>query len=218
MAITSECPNVPAPLLMHCESGDDDLGTHALEFKEARFWHFGVNFFARTLFHCHFKWDTKETSVDVYNRHIRGLCKPATVRDFSCYWLVKPDGQATVGFYMKLFLFHYCNVVRYFRCWGRILIYGPGDNIVLSHTSNKGCKQCTSEFRVHQGKTQWISSSLGEDLVNFGDDPVDLEVDRGRRRSIWPGGGSPEAGGGRQVANVGWRVTARGGCEDGLGF
>ncbi|KAI8537707.1 hypothetical protein RHMOL_Rhmol09G0045600 [Rhododendron molle] len=85
MAITSECPNDPAPLLMHCASGDDDLGTHALEFNEARFWHFGDNFFGRTLFHCHFKWDTKETSVDVYNRHIRGLCKPATVRDYSCY-------------------------------------------------------------------------------------------------------------------------------------
>ncbi|KAE9450590.1 hypothetical protein C3L33_17509, partial [Rhododendron williamsianum] len=85
MAITSECPNDPAPLLMHCASGDDDLGTHALEFKEARFWHFGDNFFGKTLFHCHFKWDTKETSVDVYNRHIRGLCKPATVRDYSCY-------------------------------------------------------------------------------------------------------------------------------------
>lgn len=95
MRVISGIPNNPNPLRLQCKSGDDDLGMHELKTGEALDWHFGINIFGRTLFFCHFYWGAKDQVFDVFNTHMDIKdCLPSKVkhRDYSCYWLAKPDG------------------------------------------------------------------------------------------------------------------------------
>ncbi|KAI3469899.1 hypothetical protein Pfo_026562 [Paulownia fortunei] len=43
-------------LIVHCKSGDDDLGEHFLDKGDDWHWKFRVNFFRSTLFFCHVQW------------------------------------------------------------------------------------------------------------------------------------------------------------------
>lgn len=94
MHIISDIPNnQPLPLRLQCKSKDNNLGMHSLIRGEELAWHFGYSFFSHTFFFCHFYWGSKSQVFDVFNkRTISHECLPATSRDYSCYWLVKPDG------------------------------------------------------------------------------------------------------------------------------
>lgn len=85
MRIISGVPNNPKPLLIHCKSKDDDLGPHVLKTGEELDWHFGLDFFLRSVFTCSFNWDSKEQIIVVFKAHFFHYYK-------SCNWLVKPDG------------------------------------------------------------------------------------------------------------------------------
>ena len=88
--IISEVPNTPSPLRFRCQSKDDDLGTHTLNTSQEFNWKFTPNIFGRTLFFCHFYWDDKDKSFDVFNYKLSPLCSGGLHSD--CYWVVKPDG------------------------------------------------------------------------------------------------------------------------------
>ncbi|KAG5560487.1 hypothetical protein RHGRI_003714 [Rhododendron griersonianum] len=47
-------PGVPDTLQVHCQSKDDDLGTHGLKNGQEINWTFKPNLFDTTLFFCHF--------------------------------------------------------------------------------------------------------------------------------------------------------------------
>ena len=72
------------------KSKDDDLGTHTLRTGQEFNWEFTPNFFGRTLFFCHFYWDTKDKSFAVFDNRLSYLCSKTF--NSNCYWVVKPDG------------------------------------------------------------------------------------------------------------------------------
>ncbi|KAH7853584.1 hypothetical protein Vadar_004384 [Vaccinium darrowii] len=88
MHIINGVPDNPKPLQLHCASADDDIGTRVLINGEELDWHFNINFFGTTLYHCHFNWDSKDKSIVVFK------VKGSTHWHYcnQCYWLVKPDG------------------------------------------------------------------------------------------------------------------------------
>ncbi|KAL7148281.1 hypothetical protein ABFS83_06G167900 [Erythranthe nasuta] len=54
------------PLLVHCKSGDDDLGTHSLTTHQDFHFDFCVKPF-RTLFYCYLTCGKRTASFEVYN-------------------------------------------------------------------------------------------------------------------------------------------------------
>ncbi|KAL7184248.1 hypothetical protein ACSBR2_026407 [Camellia fascicularis] len=79
-------------LQVRCQSKDDDLGMHTLTNGQEFNWKFHLNFQGSTLFFCHFYWDTKDISFDVYNRHIYPSCGTLESHVLNCYWSVRSDG------------------------------------------------------------------------------------------------------------------------------
>ncbi|WCJ24192.1 Plant self-incompatibility protein S1 family [Euphorbia peplus] len=81
--------DLPWNMFLHCESGDDDLGSRYLSSKERFTWGLMVNFFHTTLFHCRvsapndidFSFDAFRAPGDEY------LCAR-----FYCSWSIKKDG------------------------------------------------------------------------------------------------------------------------------
>ncbi|KAI8537897.1 hypothetical protein RHMOL_Rhmol09G0059700 [Rhododendron molle] len=91
VSIVSVVPNNPKPLRIHCRSGDDDLGYHDLKTGEDFHWSFRLNFFSTTRFYCHFWWDSKDKSFDVFYYYtVADKCQKQ--RPFTCYWIVRPEG------------------------------------------------------------------------------------------------------------------------------
>ncbi|KAL7177467.1 hypothetical protein ACSBR2_030764 [Camellia fascicularis] len=85
-------PNNPEPLTLRCQSRDDDLGTHILNFGEDFQWSFRINVFYTTSFFCHFWWGSKQQSFDVFFYYTLGdYCKSPT-GIYTCYWRVRTDG------------------------------------------------------------------------------------------------------------------------------
>ncbi|KAL7209791.1 hypothetical protein ACSBR1_031370 [Camellia fascicularis] len=89
--ITSQVPNTPGPLKIHCQSKDDDLGVHFLNFGQEFYWRFRENFTKTTLFFCRFQWNSKDTSFNVFFRNMVDYCKEPR-EPWLCFWQVKPDG------------------------------------------------------------------------------------------------------------------------------
>ncbi|PIN24460.1 hypothetical protein CDL12_02811 [Handroanthus impetiginosus] len=85
--VINNLPPKSAPLVIHCASGDDDLGNHTLTYKQDYHWDFCENFVFSTLFFCHFRWGTKEKALEVFNAHWRKRCD-----DGYCYWEARNDG------------------------------------------------------------------------------------------------------------------------------
>ncbi|KAI3472917.1 hypothetical protein Pfo_029222 [Paulownia fortunei] len=78
-------PNSP-PLLMHCASGDNDLGHHTL--TTGQNFHFGFCVSLTTLFFCHLWWNGKNIAFDVFDSFWPNqLCMNNV-----CYWEAKSDG------------------------------------------------------------------------------------------------------------------------------
>ncbi|KAI3469982.1 hypothetical protein Pfo_026645 [Paulownia fortunei] len=64
--IYSDLPKNSSSLILHCASKDDDIGKHILYPGQVFSWHFRNNFFATTLFFCHFWWGSKQKSIVVF--------------------------------------------------------------------------------------------------------------------------------------------------------
>ncbi|KAI3472884.1 hypothetical protein Pfo_031200 [Paulownia fortunei] len=78
-------PNSP-PLLLHCASGDDDLGNHTLTTGQNFHFDFCVNF--TTLFFCHLWWNGKNIAFNVYD----SFWPIQFCINNVCYWEAKSDG------------------------------------------------------------------------------------------------------------------------------
>ncbi|KAL6994673.1 hypothetical protein U1Q18_047411, partial [Sarracenia purpurea var. burkii] len=89
--IIDRVPNNPTTLTVHCQSKDNDIGTHVLSTGQEFAWTFKPDILGTTLYFCHFYWGSKDTSFDVYNRkHIDPECqKLGGFRD--CYWEARTD-------------------------------------------------------------------------------------------------------------------------------
>ncbi|PIN10420.1 hypothetical protein CDL12_11926 [Handroanthus impetiginosus] len=79
--------NSKDPLLLHCASGDDELGNHTLYNNGVFNFKFCETFFHRTLFFCRFRWTWKSIAVDVYKSKSRFDCS-----SFHCFWSARTDG------------------------------------------------------------------------------------------------------------------------------
>lgn len=79
-------------LIIHCKSGDDDLGAHLLHHGQRYGFKFKNNFFGSTLFFCSFQWKGKFRWFDIYkeNRDF-GLCTP-------CNWFIEKQGPCLARF------------------------------------------------------------------------------------------------------------------------
>ncbi|GFP82861.1 hypothetical protein PHJA_000429200 [Phtheirospermum japonicum] len=85
--IYSDLPADSPPLLVHCASGDDDLGHHTLTFHQDYSFSF-CNIPFTTLFFCNLRWGAKGKSFDAYNARWHGdRCHGDT-----CKWAAHPDG------------------------------------------------------------------------------------------------------------------------------
>ena len=92
--IINGLPSNNNPLNFRCQSKDDDLGYHTLLVGEEYYWEFHLNFFIpNTLFFCHFYWQSKDKSFDVFDGLMKfPSCNHPSLHDIKCFWLVKADG------------------------------------------------------------------------------------------------------------------------------
>ncbi|KAG8371107.1 hypothetical protein BUALT_Bualt13G0052400 [Buddleja alternifolia] len=85
-------------LNVHCQSRDDDLGYHVLDFGSATTWSFTANFWGTTLFYCDVQWDDSNWyHFDVYDadrdyRRCRSMCRWIISRDGSLYGYNEESG------------------------------------------------------------------------------------------------------------------------------
>ncbi|KAK9684360.1 hypothetical protein RND81_10G204800 [Saponaria officinalis] len=87
--ITNALESTQTNLTLHCKSGDDDRGEQHLNPGDMFSWGLKVNFWETTLYFCHFYWENKDISFDVFNTEVEGRkCKLSR----QCYWFVKADG------------------------------------------------------------------------------------------------------------------------------
>lgn len=91
--IVNGLPDNTHQFFFRCQSGDDDLGYHSLLVGEEYHWKFRINLFGDTLFFCHFYWQNKDKSFDVFNGNIYfPSCDAVKDGYHQCYWLAKDDG------------------------------------------------------------------------------------------------------------------------------
>ncbi|RAL47564.1 hypothetical protein DM860_011302 [Cuscuta australis] len=85
-----------SPILVRCQSKNDDLGYHTLAVYDEFRWNFKSHVFSRTLFFCHFYLDAeqKESVFDTYTEDL-ALDHCGNYPDknhYRCYWLAREDG------------------------------------------------------------------------------------------------------------------------------
>ncbi|XP_058202569.1 S-protein homolog 2-like [Rhododendron vialii] len=80
---------VRGQLRFRCQSKDDDLGNQTLSTGGYYDFHFHPSF--RTLFFCHFYWNSLDKSFDVYAPNLAGSCEHGVV-NYDCFWRVTPMG------------------------------------------------------------------------------------------------------------------------------
>lgn len=74
----------PSDVIIHCKSGDDDLGIHELPRNGTFGFHFKPAVFTGTLFDCSFVWPLHIEWFDIYV-HLRDECD-------HCTWRIKATG------------------------------------------------------------------------------------------------------------------------------
>ncbi|GMI97787.1 hypothetical protein like AT5G12060 [Hibiscus trionum] len=90
-------------LMVHCKSGDDDLGKHVISYGGEWAFTFLNNWRpwgSTTLFYCSFSWGREFRRFDIYN----------ATRDFDCFeckWSITPDGPCTDMFVPDVYRFCY---------------------------------------------------------------------------------------------------------------
>lgn len=82
-------------IVVHCQSRDDDMGTHTLSTDGEFSWKFCQNTRQTTLYFCHFWWQGKQQVFDVFNKTTSssGMCVYGKIYGtHQCKWLAKSDG------------------------------------------------------------------------------------------------------------------------------
>ncbi|XP_059650053.1 self-incompatibility protein S1-like [Cornus florida] len=78
-----------APLFVHCQSGDNDLGEQTVSHGDNFHWHFRINFLRNTFFFCYLKWEQKDLSFNTFDvDHISERCAVTS----TCYWSMSEGG------------------------------------------------------------------------------------------------------------------------------
>ncbi|GFP82804.1 hypothetical protein PHJA_000423500 [Phtheirospermum japonicum] len=67
VSIYNDLPQNSKALLVRCQSKDDDLGMRTLYPGQGFDWSFNINIIRSTLFFCHFYWESKQDTFDVFN-------------------------------------------------------------------------------------------------------------------------------------------------------
>lgn len=79
-------------LIVHCKSGDDDLGSHLLHYGQRYGFIFKNNFWGTTLFFCTFRWKGVLHWFDIYKEgRDYGVCT-------SCNWFIEKAGPCLARF------------------------------------------------------------------------------------------------------------------------
>jgi len=77
-------------LFLHCRSADDDLGVQDLRPDASFSFSFRTKYFATTLFHCSFQWETVTQKFDIYDANRDpDVC-------MTCRWIVKENGPCLI--------------------------------------------------------------------------------------------------------------------------
>lgn len=86
VAIIRNLSDNSGPLNVRCQSKDDDLGVHTLTHRGESFsWKFRPSpIDLQTLYFCHFYWNAKDISFDVFNAK--------TLPNANLIWDVRDDG------------------------------------------------------------------------------------------------------------------------------
>lgn len=85
---------IGAPIDVHIQSSDDDLGVRTLAPGSNFNWTFCVNWNSSTLFYAHFYWNSKEMFFNVFSMSIsKSYCRNGKFfKPQQCFWLVREDG------------------------------------------------------------------------------------------------------------------------------
>ncbi|KAF5787329.1 putative plant self-incompatibility S1 [Helianthus annuus] len=82
-------------LRFHCHSKDDDFGNVTRNAGEEYQIRFCLDFFRRSLFTCHFNWESKQQEFYVYHEAPLNRTNPYCIRltlNMECYWRVENNG------------------------------------------------------------------------------------------------------------------------------
>ncbi|KAF7145952.1 hypothetical protein RHSIM_Rhsim04G0228300 [Rhododendron simsii] len=92
--LISDVPDIPEPLKVCCisKSNDIDIGNHTLKKGQELNWTFGASASGSALYSCHFYWQSKDKSFNVYDGSVRQYCGLSTDNACICYWCAEPDG------------------------------------------------------------------------------------------------------------------------------
>lgn len=86
--------NLPDPLVLHCKSEDDDLGTHYLAPNQQFNWKFNMHISMSTFFSCDLWWGKKHGLLYAFNWQIaQGYCDKHWwwfTRN-QCNWFIRKD-------------------------------------------------------------------------------------------------------------------------------
>ncbi|CAL5413684.1 unnamed protein product [Camellia sinensis] len=93
--ITSEVPDTPGPLTIHCKSRDNDLGEQLMNNGQDFHWSFKENLFGTTLFFCGFGWNGKIQSFDVFSDTLDEYGHRPQ-EPWLCVWIVRPDQMVSI--------------------------------------------------------------------------------------------------------------------------
>ncbi|OIT30240.1 hypothetical protein A4A49_64733 [Nicotiana attenuata] len=94
--VWNSLPNNSPPLWVHCASKDDELGYNNIAPTTNINWSFHASMWLKTMFFCHFWWNSKDKAFEVFNdldtcvkdAGQSNIPHPTTV----CQWVVKEDG------------------------------------------------------------------------------------------------------------------------------
>ncbi|CAA0825320.1 Plant self-incompatibility protein S1 family [Striga hermonthica] len=64
--VINNLPSGSEPLIVRCQSKDDDLGYHTLTVNQEFKWSFCERLFGHTLFFCHLWWGSKQVAFDAF--------------------------------------------------------------------------------------------------------------------------------------------------------
>ncbi|KAL7144086.1 hypothetical protein ABFS83_08G235100 [Erythranthe nasuta] len=90
--IINNLPKNSAALKIHCASKDTDFGIHVFQPNQEFYWTFCMNFWATTMYFCHFWWGAKDTSFEVFNMDLTLVCDSMYLPLQKCKWYVKEKG------------------------------------------------------------------------------------------------------------------------------
>ncbi|KAK9755543.1 hypothetical protein RND81_01G033100 [Saponaria officinalis] len=81
------------PLIVRCQSGDDDLGYKLLKKGESFSWKFKLHFFADTLFFCRIRWGNEKNRIfDAFEEEIDNRICEVHARDGDYFWKANSKG------------------------------------------------------------------------------------------------------------------------------